>query len=138
MGGIKGGIKRLIINQKIKYNDELKKKYSLKLNKKFLDKYKNNINENTNKILNEQANYGKKWNENEYKLLTEEINKNLSIEEIIKNHKRNMGGITCGIKRLIIQNPTNQIIKNYYNNKIENTIMNKSAVKINKVELEED
>lgn len=68
-----------------------------------------------NKLLN----YGKKWNENEYNTLLDEITKNLDIDEICKNHKRNKGGIKSGIKRLIFQNPTDKIIKRYYENFFE-------------------
>ena len=41
------------------------------------------------------ANIGSKWTKSEELLLLEELNKNISIEDIAKNHKRAIGGINA-------------------------------------------
>ena len=41
------------------------------------------------------SNIGKKWNDDEEKILLEELNKNIDIELIAKTHNRSIGGINC-------------------------------------------
>jgi hypothetical protein len=99
---------------------------------KFIEKIEKNIEINIKKVINENffdeiddknTNYGLKWEKDEYVLLMEEIKKNICIDEICKNHKRNLGGIKGGIKRLMTQNPTDKFIKKYYDN-IQNKKVN--------------
>lgn len=94
---------------KEKFNNIIEKNIETNIKKVI----KNNFFDNSN---NENTNYGLKWNNDEYVLLMDEINKNICIDEICKNHKRNIGCIKGGIKRLIAKNPTDKIIKKYYKN----------------------
>lgn len=41
------------------------------------------------------SNIGKKWNDDEEKILLEELKKNIDIELIAKTHNRTIGGINC-------------------------------------------
>ena len=46
------------------------------------------------------SNIGKKWNDDEEKILLEELNKNIDIELIAKTHNRSIGGINCRRKEI--------------------------------------
>lgn len=101
LGGIKGGIKRLIAkypnNQKIK--NYYKNIYETTNNNKDIN---NNNDINNEKGIKENLpNIGKKWSNDEYVLLKNEINNKMSLEEICNNHGRYKGGIKKAIKRLV-------------------------------------
>ncbi len=60
-------------------------------------------------------NYGVKWTKCEYDLLLEEIKEDKSVEEICKNHGKNVGGIKGGIIRLGKMDAKNKfLVQNYY------------------------
>jgi len=117
-GGIKSGIKRLITKHPN--------------NQKIINYYKNifettnNNNNNNNDINNEKVikenfpNIGKKWSNNEYNMLKNEINEKKSLEEICENHGRYKGGIKKAIKRLVDKKEIkfNDELKNKYSIKI--------------------
>lgn len=101
LGGIKGGIKRLIT--KHPNNQKIKNYY-----KNTFETTNNNNDVNNNNDINNKKgikenfpNIGKKWSDDEYNLLKNEINNKMSLEEICKNHERYKGGIKKAIKRLI-------------------------------------
>jgi len=46
------------------------------------------------------SNVGQKWTDNEENILLEELNKNVDIKTIAKNHNRNIGGINARRKKI--------------------------------------
>jgi len=52
-------------------------------------------------VYTKRSNIGKKWTQEEYIQLIEELKNNISIDIICDNHKRNINGIKYAINKII-------------------------------------
>ena len=73
------------------------KELKLQLNK--LNDKIDDIYYNKNKVNHNLSNRYKKWNNDEEQTLLNELNDNININEISKNHKRTILAIECRIKK---------------------------------------
>lgn len=86
------------------------KELKLELNK--LNDKIDDIYYNKNKVNHNLYNRNKKWTNDEEQTLLNELNDNININDISKNHKRTVLAIECRIKKMILQD--------YYKSSLEN------------------